>query len=251
MTALAKHKDPAISKPANVILIKWKRTIKNESQNSKPDAKETPNDAESRASRETKDTRPPAPAQTKPAKEAKEPQEAKETKESGEAKQPKDEGKKRVREADVEYEEQQKLEEETDEKYEEFMRKNETKDMIRKNIRKSILKNLLKYEPNRKKECAILAVKIENGIVKAYGGNPSEYSNKARTIVANIMRSNDFKARILNGEIVPEEIATMDPKDMVDEHLKKKRDDMEKSIVDAKRSDFMIANMKVKEGMYT
>ena len=65
------------------------------------------------------------------------------------------------------------------------------------------------------------------------------------------MRSDEFKKRIMSGEVKAEEIAIMDPKDMLDEALRKKRDEMEKDIVDAKRSDFMLANMTVKEGMYT
>ena len=64
-------------------------------------------------------------------------------------------------------------------------------------------------------------------------------------------RSQSFKQRILSGAIKPADIATMDPKEFLDEDLKKKRQEMEKDIVESKRSDFMIANMKAKEGMYT
>ena len=65
------------------------------------------------------------------------------------------------------------------------------------------------------------------------------------------MRSSQFKERIVQGIINPSDIATMDPKEFLDDDTKKKRQEMEKNIVDSKRSDFMIANMKLKEGMYT
>lgn len=112
------------------------------------------------------------------------------------------------------------------------------------------MKQLIKYDANLKKKATIIAIKIENGLIKAYGLKRADYSNKSRTILANLMRSNEFKMRIMTGGIKPEDIATMDPKEMQDESLKKKRDEMEKDIVDAKRSDFMLANMTLKEGMY-
>lgn len=114
-----------------------------------------------------------------------------------------------------------------------------------------ILKQLIKIDANRKKKATMLAIKIENGLIKAFGLKKADYTNKSRTILANLMRSDEFKKRIMSGEVKAEEIATMDPKDMLDEALRKKRDEMEKDIVDAKRSDFMLANMTVKEGMYT
>lgn len=52
----------------------------------------------------------------------------------------------------------------------------------------------------------------------------------------------------MTGVINPEDVATMDPKDMTDDKLKLEREQKEKDIIDSKRSDFMIANMKVKEG---
>ena len=64
------------------------------------------------------------------------------------------------------------------------------------------------------------------------------------------MRSKQFKEKIMKGQVDPGTVATMDPKEMQDDSQKKKQLEMEKNIVDAKRSDFMIANMKAKEGMY-
>jgi transcription elongation factor S-II len=112
------------------------------------------------------------------------------------------------------------------------------------------MKQLAKVHPNKKK-VHVIAIKIENGLIKEFASRKAEYTNKSRTILANLMRSEEFKKRIVSGELSAESIATMDPKEMQDEALKKKRDEMEQSIVDAKRSDFMLANMNVKEGMYT
>lgn len=105
--------------------------------------------------------------------------------------------------------------------------------------------------PDKKKKALKISINIENNIIKKFGANKADYSNKSRMILANIMRSDEFKRRIMNGYLKPEVIPTMDPKDMQDEALKMKLIEMEKDIVDAKRSDFMIANMKLKEGMYT
>jgi hypothetical protein len=96
-----------------------------------------------------------------------------------------------------------------------------------------------------------ISINIENNIIKRFGANKADYSNKSRMILANIMRSDEFKRRIMNGHLKPEIIPTMDPKDMQDQALKMKLIEMEKDIVDAKRSDFMLANMTLKEGMYT
>lgn len=96
----------------------------------------------------------------------------------------------------------------------------------------------------------VIAIKIENGLVKEHGSNSSRYTNHSRTVLANLMRSKQFKEKIMTGKINPEVVATMDPKEMQDESQKKKQLEMEKNIVQAKRSDFMIANMKSKPGMY-
>lgn len=108
-----------------------------------------------------------------------------------------------------------------------------------------------KLFPDQQKKAKVLSIKIENGVVKEYQNDSAKYTNKSRTILANLMRSNEFKKRIMDGAVQPEMVATMDPKEMQDEALIKKRDEMEKTIVDSKRSDFMIANMKMKAGMYT
>ncbi|CAI2374823.1 unnamed protein product [Moneuplotes crassus] len=155
----------------------------------------------------------------------------------------------RVRQADLDYEEEKKHENE--ENYDEFISENEIEDTIRNKIRKGFEKQLLKAAPNQKKKCKVLSIKIENGIVSRFGAQKADYSNKSRTVLANLMRNTQFKEKIIHGVINPEEIASMDPKEFLDDDTKKKRQEMEKSIVDSKRSDFMIANMKLKEGMYT
>jgi len=103
---------------------------------------------------------------------------------------------------------------------------------------------------SKKEKAHMLAIKVENGLIKVYGMKRAEYSNKCRSVISNLMRNEQFKKRIISGEINPVDIATMDPKDMLDDNLKKKRDDMEKDIIQSKRSDFMLANMTLKEGMY-
>lgn len=100
-------------------------------------------------------------------------------------------------------------------------------------------------------KCKYVGIQIDNQLIKHFGVDRSKYANRARAILANLSRSNDFKAHIMNGTIHPEEVAVMDVKDMQDDSLKEKRKKQEKAIVDSKRSDFMIANAKLKDGMYT
>lgn len=64
------------------------------------------------------------------------------------------------------------------------------------------------------------------------------------------MRSDEFKRKILDGKFTPEQLARMDPKDMLDDKVKKEKVEQEKQIVDSKRSDYMIANMVIKDGMF-
>lgn len=235
MSKLGQHKDSAVSKQASQLVAKWKKEI---SKNGKKGGPKT--DVSSNVNQGSPKKKPESAPQV-----------------PNEQEKPKEEEKsaprQRVREADAEYEEQQKqdAEQEIEEDYEEFVSRNYTDDAIRKNIRKGIAKHLLKVDPNAKKKATILAIKLENGLAKEYGKKPAEYSNKCRTVVASLMRSQEFRKRIMIGNLKPESIATMDPKEMQDEALKRKRVEMEKDIIDAKRSDYMIANMKVKEGMYT
>ena len=161
--------------------------------------------------------------------------------------------KSKKREADVEYEEELKQDTQNvpDEDYEEYISANQTDDMIRNNIRDAIRKCLLKVEPRSAQKIQYIATKIEVGLIKKYGKSSKDYSNRARSVLFNLRRSDEFKSKILCNAIEPETVALMDPKEMLDTELAKKREKMEKDIVDSKRSDYLIATAKIQDGMYT
>ena len=138
----------------------------------------------------------------------------------------------------------------TDEEMQEFIAESKIKDPIRNNIRDAITKALLKID-NNKLKIQVISTKIETQLIKEYSLDKCEYTNRSRTLIANLMRSEDFKRKVFRGVYTPEEVATLDPKEMLDEKVKKKKAEMEKEIIDSKRSDYMLANMKIKEGMYT
>lgn len=213
----SQSKDPSVANLAKDLVEKWKNDIKSEGKKAGPTTE---------ASSTIEKLPPPQP-------------------------------KKQVRDADEDYshyeakEDIKQVDDPDIENYSEFMSKNYTDDKVRKNIREAIVKELKKFDSKSTKLIDILSVKIEIGLIKAYSTIPKDYSNKARSVLANLKRSDQFKRRIIEGDIKPEDIATMDAKDMQDSEIIKKLEEQEKSIIDSKRSDFMLANMTVKEGMYT
>ena len=133
----------------------------------------------------------------------------------------------------------------------EYLDNSNIKDPLRQSIRVSITKALLKIDGKNELKIKVISAIIETGLWKAYGTKPCDYTNKSRTLLANIMRSDEFKKKILDGIFKPEDLATMDPKDMLDDKVRQEKAELEKQIIDSKRSDYMIANMTIKEGMYT
>ncbi|CAI2374566.1 unnamed protein product [Moneuplotes crassus] len=139
---------------------------------------------------------------------------------------------------------------EDEEDYDEFILNNETEDKVRNGIRKGLEKLLCKSNENPKK-CKALSIKIENSVVLRLGTHLKEYTNKCRSIIANLQRSDEFRSKIINGIFTPDDLAAMNPRDFLEDSLKKKRAKKETRIIDSKRSDYILANSKIKEGMYT
>ncbi|KAI1628855.1 transcription factor S-II, central domain-containing protein [Exophiala viscosa] len=73
---------------------------------------------------------------------------------------------------------------------------------------------------------AQLALRLESALYHIHsGGNgdPTEaYKNQLRSIPFNIKKNHALAARLLNGELTPEELAAMDPKDMASDEQKRK-----------------------------
>ena len=88
----------------------------------------------------------------------------------------------------------------------------------------------------------------------SYCGNgiTNDYRAKARTIIANLKDKNnpDLRVNIFEENMVPEELVRLEPKDLASSALKQEREKAEKKIIDARRSDWMAATSKVKEGIF-
>jgi len=112
----------------------------------------------------------------------------------------------------------------------------------------------LEYKNEEEKETKIeellkKVVEIEEKIFKKYKVD-SAYTNRVLEIIHNLKENKQFREKIMSGEISPEDLATMDVKEMV---VKEKREQLEKTIenqVNAARSDWDQKHAKVTSGVY-
>ena len=101
----------------------------------------------------------------------------------------------------------------------------------------------------KKEELLNNVVEIENKIYEKYKGD-SPYTNRVLEIIHNLKENTQFREKILNGEIKPEDLATMDVKEMI---VQEKRDKINKTIenqVESVRSDWDQKHAKVTSGVY-
>ena len=128
-------------------------------------------------------------------------------------------------------------------------------DSRRNNTMKNLYKNLkihLNNESEKDKEDLVQkVVKIEKAIYEKYKGD-SPYTNRVLEILHNIKdKSNEeFREKIIKGEIDPEVLATMDEIEMLDT---KKRTEINKTIenkVNESRSDWNEKHTKATSGVY-
>ena len=134
MTKYAQHKFPGISKLASDLVAKWKRDVQLENKRAGPKTDVSSNIGRTSPLQETPVIKPEP--YEEPAKEEEE----------------RIVPKPRVREADIEYEEQQKLEEKGD-SYNEYISKHRARDdKTRRKIQESLQKYLLKFDKNWKKQ---------------------------------------------------------------------------------------------------
>ena len=71
---------------------------------------------------------------------------------------------------------------------------------------------------------------IESVLFESHGGsdtNSGEYRGKARSIGFNLKRNASLRARVVAGEVTPEELCAMTPDELATDELKKKRARME------------------------
>lgn len=168
MTKFSKHKVPTVRKAAKELIAKWKKDV--ELSNSKKSVRSSNEDRLSSDSN-LQSTQP----SNSSKKQCKSSENVVELSDGDEDKKPNEEDKAQSSEA----------EEEVEAEY--------TSDPIRINIRETIKKQLLKSDPTQGKKAAVIARKIEVSLIQHFAATRSEYTNKARMIIANIMRSKDFK----------------------------------------------------------
>lgn len=92
-----------------------------------------------------------------------------------------------------------------------------------------------------------LALKIEEEIHKC---DKNTYASKARSLKFNLTKNLELKNSVLNGDITPETLVKMNPRDMVSEQRKEEIRKIEKDLTESRRSDWHLVNNAPKGGMF-
>ena len=100
----------------------------------------------------------------------------------------------------------------------------------------------------KKKELIEKVVKIEETIYNKYKGE-SPYTNRVLEILYNIKNNEEFRKNIVNGNITPDDLATMEVIDMVDNNKKKEIKRAIENTVNSVRNDWG-KHDKVTSGVY-
>lgn len=121
----------------------------------------------------------------------------------------------------------------------------------RNNTRKKLYLNLITCIDNEeeKKELINKVLAIENVIYNKLKGD-SPYTNRVLEILHNLKTNEDFKKKVVNGELSPEQLATMDVIEMLDKNKKKEINEAKENKVNSVRSDWEETHSKVTSGVY-
>lgn len=121
----------------------------------------------------------------------------------------------------------------------------------RNNTRKKLYTNLITCIDNEeeKKELINKVLAIENVIYNKLKGD-SPYTNRVLEILHNLKTNEDFKKKVVNGELSPEQLATMDVIEMLDKNKKKEINEAKENKVNSVRSDWEETHSKVTSGVY-
>ena len=92
-----------------------------------------------------------------------------------------------------------------------------------------------------------LAIEIEEELHKVEKNN---YAQKARSLKFNIGKNEGLKASILTGQITPQELVKMNPRDMVSDERKEERKKIELELTESRRSDWHAVHNAPKGGMF-
>ena len=135
---------------------------------------------------------------------------------------------------------------------EEFLLKGE-KTGRRNNIRKNLYTHLKSCASNASEvnELVQKIVAIEEKLYEIKK-DESSYINRGIEIIHNIKdeKNNEFREKIVKGEITPEELCTMDALEMMNKNKQKEREQLIEDKVNQDRSDWNEKHGTATEGMY-
>ena len=77
-----------------------------------------------------------------------------------------------------------------------------------------------------------------------------KYDQKTRALRANLQKNVTLRNQVQNGEITPEALIQMGPREMATAESKMQREQIEKDLTDSRRSDWLVANTKMEGSMY-
>ena len=98
------------------------------------------------------------------------------------------------------------------------------------------------------KEVGGLAAALEQEIFDNF--DKTNYRTKARSLKFNLNKNANLKARFLAGEITPKTLAMMTSAEMASEEQQKLQEQVTKESTDARRTDWLLVNNVIKEGMF-
>ena len=127
--------------------------------------------------------------------------------------------------------------------------RNRTRNKLYINLKPSLKIENEEEKETKKKELINNVIKIEEAIFEKYKGD-SPYSNRVMEILHNIRENEEFRDNIVNGEIIPEELSSMDVIKMVSKEKQEKLDETKKNKVNSIQSDWILKHTKVTEGVY-
>ena len=132
---------------------------------------------------------------------------------------------------------------------EEFLIKGGSK---RNNIMKNLYKNLVIYINDQNKNDLIEKIVAIEAKLFETKKDESSYVNRGIEIIHNIKdeRNEEFRDKIINGEITPEQLCTMDVLEMMNKIKKKEREHIIEDKVNQDRSDWNEKHGNPTEGMY-
>jgi transcription elongation factor S-II len=101
-----------------------------------------------------------------------------------------------------------------------------------------------------------IVIEIEKNMFEllyTHGDKGAKYLNRAKAIASNLHDKNntELKERIINNDITPKELVTMDVKEMASSEMQNRRKQAEEEGFKSRRSDWNKIHAKQSVGLYT